>query len=78
MTPEQKYEFDTQGFCVLKNVFNKSFIEKSNKIIEKLENMEESDYPENVVHGKPRSKSELYCIKHCLHQFQYFLKLEMQ
>ena len=40
MTPEQRYEFDTQGFCVLKNVFNKSFIEKSNKIIEKLEKIE--------------------------------------
>ena len=25
MTPEQKYEFDTQGLC-FKNVFNKSFI----------------------------------------------------
>ena len=72
MTPEQKYEFDTQGFCVLKNVFNKSFIKKSNKIIEKLENMEESSYPDNVVHGKPRSKSELF-ISNIIASDKFFL-----
>lgn len=74
MTPEQRYEFDTQGFCVLKNVFNKSFIEKSNKIIEKLEKIQESQYPENVVHGKPRSKSELY-ISNIIESDKFFFNL---
>ena len=36
--------------------------------------MEESDYPENVVHGKPRSKSELY-ISNIIESDKFFFNL---
>tara|TARA_X000000950_G_scaffold111991_1_gene141009 strand:- start:3402 stop:4157 length:756 start_codon:yes stop_codon:yes gene_type:complete len=74
MTPEQKYEFDTQGYLVLKKVLSKPFIEKSNKIIENLENINEENYPENVIHGKTRTKSELY-ISNIIESDKFFFEL---
>lgn len=74
MTPEQKYEFDTQGYLVLKDIFDENFIKKANKILESLEQKKESEYPHNVILGKKRTEKELY-ISNIIEADNFFFSL---
>jgi len=54
---EFDYEFDLNGYVVLKNVINKNKIDKINKILISLENKKESELPHSVYFGKKKNKS---------------------
>ena len=57
---EFDYEFDLNGYVVLKNIINKSRINKINKILISLEKKKESELPHSVYFGKKKNKSEAY------------------
>ncbi len=55
-----KYEFDTSGYIVIKNVISKNNIKKINSYLNQFENLKEDELPFGVCHGKKRQKDELY------------------
>lgn len=57
---EFDYEFDLNGYVVLKNVINKNNINKINKVLISLEKKKESELPHSVYFGKKKNKSEAY------------------
>ena len=57
---EFDYEFDLNGYVVLKNVINKNKINKINKVLISLEKKKESELPHSVYFGKKKNKSEAY------------------
>ena len=57
---EFDYEFDLNGYVVLKNIISRKRINKINKIIKSLEEKEETELPYNVFFGKKKNKSEAY------------------
>jgi ectoine hydroxylase-related dioxygenase (phytanoyl-CoA dioxygenase family) len=57
---EFDYEFDLNGYVVLKNIISRKRINKINKIIKSLEEKKETELPYNVFFGKKKNKSEAY------------------
>ena len=51
---EFDYEFDLNGYVVLKNIISRKRINKINKIIKSLEEKEETELPYNVFFGKKK------------------------
>jgi hypothetical protein len=60
MTEEQKYLFDLQGFIVLKNIIPQKTVKEVNEEMTRLSNMNETELPVGVCHGKQRKTDELY------------------
>lgn len=60
MDAEQKYIFDLNGYLLFKKLVPIDLIEQCNRILEHLEQVCESEYPYNVLQGKPKSAEELY------------------
>ena len=67
------YEFDLNGFYVLKNILKTSDISKINKILEKLEKSKDDLLPKNVFFGK-KKRGESY-ISNILEADKIFEKL---
>ena len=67
------YEFDLNGYVVLKNIINKKRINKINNLLKSLEN-KGSELPHNVFFGKTKNKSECY-ISNILEADKEFEKL---
>ena len=57
---EFDYEFDLNGYVVLRNIISKNKINKINRILISLEKKKESELPHNVLFGKKKNKSEAY------------------
>ena len=57
---EFDYEFDLNGYVVLRNIISKNKINKINRILSSLEKKKESELPHNVLFGKKKNKSEAY------------------
>ena len=53
------YEFDLNGYYILRNVLNTAYISQANKILNKLEKTKEHELPKNVFFGK-KIKGESY------------------
>ena len=70
------YEFDLNGYVVLKNIINKKRINKINNLLKSLENKKSSELPHNVFFGKPKNKSECY-ISNILEADKEFEKLAL-
>ena len=51
---EFDYEFDLNGYVVLKNIISRKRINKINKIIKSLEEKKETELPYNVFFGKKK------------------------
>lgn len=73
---EFDYEFDLNGYVVLKNIISKNKIIKINKILQNLENKSNNDLPHNVFFGKTKNKSECY-ISNILEADKEFGKLAL-
>lgn len=54
------YEFDLNGYIVLKNIIDKKKINKINKILKSLEERKTTELPHNVFFGKEKNQSEAY------------------
>lgn len=54
------YEFDLNGYLVLKNIIPRNVIKKANKILEKLEFSKADSLPSNVFFGKEYNKKDIY------------------
>ena len=63
---EFDYEFDLNGYVVLKNVINKNKINKINKVLISLEKKKESELPHSVYFGKKKINQK--------HIYQIFLQ----
>ena len=70
------YEFDLNGYVVLKNIINKKRIIKINNLLKTLENKKSSELPHNVFFGKTKNKSECY-ISNILEADKEFEKLAL-
>jgi ectoine hydroxylase-related dioxygenase (phytanoyl-CoA dioxygenase family) len=57
---EFDYEFDLNGYIVLKNIIDKKKINKINKILKSLEERKTTELPHNVFFGKEKNQSEAY------------------
>jgi len=57
---EFDYEFDLNGYIVLKNIIDKKKINKINKILKSLEEKKTTELPHNVFFGKEKNQSEAY------------------
>ena len=57
---EFDYEFDLNGYVVLKNIINRNRINKINKKLKSLEGKKSTDLPHNVFFGKEKNRSEAY------------------
>ena len=57
---EFEYEFDLNGYVVLRNIINKKKINKINRTLQSLEKKKLSELPYNVFFGKEKNKSEAY------------------
>ena len=57
---EFEYEFDLNGYVVLRNIIDPKKISKINIILQSLERKKSSDLPHNVFFGKQKNKSESY------------------
>ncbi len=51
---EFDYEFDLNGYVVLKNIINKKKINKINKILKSLEEKKPTELPPNIFFGKKK------------------------
>ncbi len=69
---ELRYLFDLNGYVVIKDYFSKERIHRLRESIIHLEG--ESDYPDPVCLGKPRTKSELY-LSNIAEYNRYFEKI---
>ena len=54
------YEFDLNGYFVIKNLISQSKIKRINKKLEELENKSPKELPHNVFFGKKKNKNESY------------------
>lgn len=54
------YEFDLNGYLVLKDIIPKNIIKKANKILQKLEVSKPDELPSNVFFGKEYNKKDIY------------------
>ena len=54
---EFDYEFDLNGYIVLKNIIDKKKINKINKILKSLEERETTELPHNVFFGKEKKSN---------------------
>ena len=54
------YEFDLNGFIVLKNLISPLKIKRLNKTLEKIEHSKPEDLPDNVFFGKKKNSKEAY------------------
>lgn len=54
------YEFDLNGYVILKNVIEKKKIHKANRLIKGIEKLKSSDLPEGCFFGKKKNSEELY------------------
>ena len=54
------YEFDLNGYLVLKNIIPKNIIKKANKLLQKFETAKPSQLPNNVLFGKKYNKKDIY------------------
>ena len=57
---EFDYEFDLNGYVVLRNIIDPKIIRKINKTLQSLEKKKSSELPHNVFFVKQKSKSETY------------------
>ena len=57
---EFDYEFDLNGYVVLKNIINKKKINKINNILKSLEEKKPTELPPNIFFGKKKNRSEAY------------------
>ena len=57
---EFDYEFDLNGYVVLRNIIDPKIISKINKTLQFLEKKKSSELPHNVFFGKQKTKSETY------------------
>jgi len=71
---EFDYEFDLNGYIILKNIINKKRINKINKILQSLEGKKPADLPPNIFFGKKKNQSEAY-ISNILEADKEFEKL---
>ena len=71
---EFDYEFDLNGYIILKNIINKKRINKINKILQSLESKKPADLPPNIFFGKKKNQSEAY-ISNILEADKEFEKL---
>lgn len=60
MTPQQEYLFDLQGYVVLENVVEPSWLDAANRELDKIETMDPAQYPAPLFLGTPKTESELY------------------
>jgi hypothetical protein len=60
MTDEQRYLFDLQGYIVLRDVIDPDHLARLNAEMDRIEVMDESEYPGNVHLNNPRTESHLY------------------
>ena len=70
------YEFDLNGFVVIKEILNKKKVSKINKSLKSLEAKKSHELPNNVFFGKPKNKSECY-ISNLLEANKEFEKLAL-
>ena len=56
---EFDYEFDLNGYIILKNNINKKRINKINKILQSLEGKKPADLPPNIFFGKKKTNPKL-------------------
>ena len=70
------YEFDLNGFVVIKEILNRKKVSKINKILQSLETKKSHELPNNVFFGKPKNKSECY-ISNLLEANKEFEKLAL-
>jgi ectoine hydroxylase-related dioxygenase (phytanoyl-CoA dioxygenase family) len=54
------YEFDLNGFVVLKKIINLKKIRKMNQVLENIEKSKPQDLPHNVFFGKKKNDKEAY------------------
>lgn len=54
------YEFDLNGFVVLKKIINLKKIKKMNQVLENIEKSKPQDLPHNVFFGKKKNDKEAY------------------
>ena len=54
------YEFDLNGYLVLKNIIPKNIIKKANSLLQKFETSKPSQLPKNVSFGKNYNKKDVY------------------
>jgi ectoine hydroxylase-related dioxygenase (phytanoyl-CoA dioxygenase family) len=54
------YEFDLNGFIVLKNLISRSKVKRLNDILQKIENSKPENLPHNVFFGKKKNSKEAY------------------
>lgn len=54
------YEFDLNGYVILRNIINKNKINKINDILKLLERKKSNELPHNVFFGKEKNNSEAY------------------
>ena len=54
------YEFDLNGFVVLKKIINLKKIRKMNQVLENIEKSKPQDLPHNVFFGKTKNDKEAY------------------
>ena len=54
------YEFDLNGFVILRNIINLKKVKKMNNILQKIENSTSENLPYNVFFGKKKNDKEAY------------------
>ena len=60
MNDEQRYYFDTLGYVILRQVVPPETVAELNRVLDHLEQIEPSDYPDGVTRGKERTDEALY------------------
>jgi hypothetical protein len=60
MTDEQRYLFDLQGYLVLRNVIDPEHLARLNREMDRIEAMDEREYPGSAHLNNPRTPSHLY------------------
>ena len=68
------YEFDLNGYIVLKNIIPKNIIEKANEKLKFFETLKQKNLPDNIYFGKGYDAKDVYIsnILEADKAFEYF------